>query len=198
MSNLNKNLRIFPILGISLTLIGYLFLVLQTYNLQRTKSNLINDINILKQIKARQTAANKLKDTIIVLQNQIISQSPDERTKIKGADLIKDFQVSNADHFLIRKKAENNMEQAQIFELQGFNFLLDKDVNNAITAFRKSENSYNSFHMVYDLASYLNINKSKLITEDPTLWRQTYLEILKNYSWKMPTEIKSKLTELSK
>ena len=198
MSNLNKNLRIFPILGISLTLIGYLFLVLQTYNLQRTKSNLINDINILKQIKARQTAANKLKDTIIVLQNQIISQSPDERTKIKGADLIKDFQMSNADHFLIRKKAENNMEQAQIFELQGFNFLLDKDVNNAITAFRKSENSYNSFHMVYDLASYLNINKSKLITEDPTLWRQTYLEILKNYSWKMPTEIKSKLTELSK
>ena len=87
---------------------------------------------------------------------------------------------------------------AQKFENEGFNYLFEKDVDNAIISFRKSENSLNGYHMVYDISKYLNNNKERLSDKNSEFWKEAYQKILKDFSWKMPAETKSKLVELTK
>lgn len=197
MSNLNKTIRILPIIGITLTLIGYLYLTVQTFNLNERKSVLNNEIAKLESIKIRLTNEAKTKNTIINLQDKIISQSSDTVTVKKGIELRKSINEPIAEHFVVTKKENSSLEQAQIFEMNGFRYLLEMDITNAITAFRKSENSYNGFHQVYEITVYLEKNRSKLSNENSELWREVYLTLLKDYSWRMPKDIKEKLTEIT-
>jgi hypothetical protein len=89
-------------------------------------------------------------------------------------------------------------QQAQTFEINGFNYLLEQDIDNAITSFRNSENSYSSFHQVYEIERYLEKNKKNLSNKDSEIWREAYRKLLKDYSWGMPNDIKIKLTEKTK
>ncbi|MHB1106205.1 MAG: hypothetical protein ACYCZ2_07570 [Lutibacter sp.] len=197
MSNLNKTIRILPIIGITLTLIGYLYLTVQTFNLNERKNVLNNEIAELESIKIRLTNEAKTKNTIINLQDKIISQSSDTVTVKKGIELRKSINEPIAEHFVVTKKENSSLEQAQIFEMNGFRYLLERDIINAIIAFRKSENSYNGFHQVYEIVVYLEKNRSKLSNENSELWREVYLTLLKDYSWRMPKDIKEKLTEIT-
>ena len=194
MNNLNKNIRLLPIIGISLTIIGYLLLTYQTFNLNNRKIILLNEIKELEVAKTRIINEAKAKDTIISIQEDIIAQSSDSSTVNKGIELDKTLKEPISDHFIITKKENSNVELAQKFEKDGFNYLLLKDINNAIISFRKSENSYNGFHNVYEIANYLEKNKSKLSTKDELIWKQTYAKILDDYSWKMSEDIKEKLS----
>lgn len=81
------------------------------------------------------------------------------------------------------------------WEIKGFNFLLNKDVQNAITAFRNSEEAYNSFHQVYEIANYLSKHETKLKDKNSAYWDTALKTIGREYSWKMPLEIKKKLLE---
>ena len=101
-----------------------------------------------------------------------------------------------SDHFTITKKEDSNLELAQQYEKDGFNFLLKKDVKNAIESFRKSENYYNGFNNVYEITLYLEKNKSKLLSNDEIIWKQVYSTLLKEYSWKMPEEVKSNFQKI--
>ncbi|WP_300492048.1 hypothetical protein [Flavobacterium sp.] len=193
MNNLTKKTRYLPIIGIALTLIGYLFISFQTYSLNERKKNLLNDIAELETIKSRLTNSLKIKDTIITIQDKIIAQSSDS-TIAKKEKLLKETIET---HFIKVDKKEANSEQAQKFEADGFRYLLDKDVNNAISAFRKSENAYNGFHQVYEIAVYLNKNKSKLSDANSEFWKETYRKILTDFSWRMPEDVKQKLTAAS-
>lgn len=80
MNNLNKKIRLLPIIGISLTIIGYLLLTYQTFNLNKRKSTLLNEIKELENSKTRLTNEVKFKDTIISIQEDIITQSSDSIT----------------------------------------------------------------------------------------------------------------------
>lgn len=96
------------------------------------------------------------------------------------------------------KTDSKNAQQASEFEDRGFSYLLNKDVDNAIKAFTQSENSYNGYHMVYDIADYLKDNRDALATDDAAHWKSAYATILSKYSWKMPGSYKAKLDEQSK
>jgi hypothetical protein len=85
--------------------------------------------------------------------------------------------------------SSNNYELALKNELEGFNYLLEKNIEDAISAFSRSENAYNSFHQVYEIAKYLK-DKKDLIRDDK-FWQRTYRDLIENYSWKMPDSIKS-------
>jgi hypothetical protein len=88
-------------------------------------------------------------------------------------------------------------DQAKKFEDQGFSYLLNKDVNNAIDSFVKSENNYNGYHMVYDIAIYLNKNRDQLTINSTENWKAVYKTILSKYIYRMPEKYKSKLKEQS-
>jgi hypothetical protein len=92
----------------------------------------------------------------------------------------------------------SDFTSAQMWEEKGFAFLLNKDVENAIEAFRNSENAANGYHMVYDIAKYLNENKSKLSNSNAEFWKTAYKKISTDFSWKMPSETKSKLMQSAK
>lgn len=96
-------------------------------------------------------------------------------------------------------KAQNNISLAKSYEKQGFAALVNKDLDKAIECFTKSENSYNGFHMAYDIGFYLskNPNKVKLQARDIQAWKNVYQKILKDYSWRMPEDAKAQLTQLS-
>ena len=197
MTIMNKGIRILPIIGIALTLIGYLYLTFQTYNLNERKKVLKDEITELEWIKTRMTNEAKMKDTIIHLQDKIISQSSDSATVHKGLELKIETNEPNSNHFVITKKENSSIEQAMLFENKGFSFLIEKDINNAVISFKKSENSYNGFHQVYEIAMYLEKNKSKLSQKDSELWGEVYLTILTDFSWRMPSDIKLKLKEIT-
>lgn len=86
---------------------------------------------------------------------------------------------------------------AKQFEDEGFAYLLNKDIDNAIISFTKSENSYNGYHMVYDIAIYLNKMRDQLSVDNIENWKSVYSIILSKYNWKMPEKYKSKLQEQS-
>jgi len=92
--------------------------------------------------------------------------------------------------------SSNNYELALKNELEGFNYLLEKNIEDAISAFSRSENAYNSFHQVYEIAKYLK-DKKDLIRDDK-FWQRTYRDLIENYSWKMPDSIKSEFEKRNK
>lgn len=198
MNNQNKKIRFLPIIGITLTLAGYIFLVFQTFKLNERKNTLRLEISDLENIKTRLIKEAKKKDAIITIQDTIISQSKDKQTVEKGIELTSEINAPNSNYFIVTNKETSNIELAQKFESDGFNYLLQKDVSNAITSFRKSENSLNGYHLVYDIAYYLNKNKQKLSDKNSEFWKEAFQKILKDYSWKIPDEIKLKLTAMSK
>ena len=195
MNNLNKKIRWLPIIGISLTIVGYLLLTYQTFNLNKRKSTLLNEIKELENSKTRLTNEVKTKDTIISIQEDIIAQSSDTSTVNKGKELEKALIEPISNNFTVTNKKNASIEVAHKYEREGFNYLLEKDINNAIKSFRKSENSFNGFHSVYEIAVFLEKNKINLSTRDEIVWKQTYSTLINHYSWKMPKDIKSKLEE---
>ncbi|HSI76435.1 MAG TPA: hypothetical protein VK957_11080 [Lunatimonas sp.] len=194
---MNKNLKFLPIIGITLTLLGYFYLTYQTYQLNERRNTLDMEISELESIKMRLTNEVKIKDTLITLQDNIISQSSDEETVQQGAELKRRMNEPSSEFFSITAKEDIDVDQALKFEREGFNYLLEKDVTNAISSFRKSENSYNGFHNVYGIAVYLERNRSNLSENNAEEWIEIYRTILKDYSWKMPSDIKMRLIEIT-
>lgn len=90
---------------------------------------------------------------------------------------------------------ENNSEPFY-WEREGFEALLHKDVQAAITAFNKSEQAQHGFHMVYDIWYFLRKQKAVLQAGDDEAWKNCYRTILSQYSWRMPADIKERFNAL--
>jgi len=123
------------------------------------------------------------------IQNPTLKQEA-EREKIK-------MEISQKDAPLVsfRKSVANTADKklALSWAEKGFDYLLKKDVDNAINAFTESENAYNQFQMVYEIAKYLRENRSKLADPASEFWNTAYKKIATDYSYGMPASVKSKL-----
>lgn len=71
---------------------------------------------------------------------------------------------------------------AKQYEAEGFNSLMNNDIQSAIIAFEKAEQIYPSYHNVYEISKFLSNNKDK----DINLLKKTIKE---KYSWGAPKEI---------
>lgn len=91
--------------------------------------------------------------------------------------------------------AKKNPKLALEWELKGFNELLEKNIETAIVSFEKSENAYNQFHQVYEIALYLKKHKNELRQKESQHWKTIYKTLVSSYSWKMPIEIKKIMIE---
>lgn len=119
------------------------------------------------------------------------------RAELENAILIKN-RITNTGLTspIIAEQKVNNFELALQKELEGFNFLLARDIDGAIDAFSSSENAYNSFHQVYEIEIFLKNKKKSNRLQDDEFWKSIYRELLEKYSWKMPLVIKSQLEKL--
>jgi len=120
------------------------------------------------------------------------------KVKLENAILVKSkIENTGLTSPIITKNKVNNYQLALKNELEGFLALLEKNIEEAITAFSRSENAYNSFHQVYEIERYLKEqNKSNKIKDD-NFWKSIYKDLLENYSWKMPESIKIEFNKIT-
>lgn len=76
---------------------------------------------------------------------------------------------------------------AQDWEEKGFQALLNREVNGVIQALTESEKIRPDLHNVSEIRRLLVKNKELLKDPESKKWKTVYQEILKNYSWGMPS-----------
>jgi len=197
MKEMSKYIRIFIIIGIVASIIGYLALLYKGYSLnneikyqeEKRDSLKIETNKLVKYNEDLKTERNILLIGIENIKNNSTNPLIVQETSKK---LMSEFAISET-NFSVTTKENTNSENAEKFEKEGFHFLINKDVDSAIGLFVKSENSYNGYHQVYEIARYLRKNKSKLENPKSEFWKTAYSDILSNFSWGMTDEIKSEL-----
>lgn len=135
----------------------------------------------------------KLKEAEFELQNQknaALESKPMSETDQKLNQI--QLQLAPFEKKLLKT---DNFNSAQLWEEKGFSYLLNHDIENAISAFRNSENTSNAYHQVYEIARYLSENRSKLTDRNSDFWPVANRKIATEFSWGMPAEIKSRLFE---
>lgn len=192
-----KYTKSFAVIGIVATIVGYFILLYQSYNLN-------SKIEEQKQKKEELTKENEfllskndsLKSQKLELEKGIleINQNP-KIAKEVSETLIKEQGIST-DYFQVTKSKDKS--SAEKYENDGFQSLIDKNIELAILSFTKSENSFNGYHQVYEISKYLRKNKNGLLDKTSTNWKATYKRIVTDFSWGMPENYKDKLEELSK
>lgn len=83
----------------------------------------------------------------------------------------------------------------QEWELQGFNYLLAKDVDKAIQAFSTTMKLKSDYHNVYEIRKLLVANQEALRGKDSTKWSEVYKALLGPLKWGIPPEILKQLQE---
>lgn len=76
-----------------------------------------------------------------------------------------------------------NKISAVELEAKAFDYLINRDVDNAILMFKATEESFNGYHSAYEIHVLLKNNKDLLINSDSDKWNEIYIEILEKYSW---------------
>jgi hypothetical protein len=83
--------------------------------------------------------------------------------------------------------------------LKGFDFLVSKDAAAAIKAFASAERLWPSYHNVAEIRKLLEDNRAALVSAPregrSDAWSNVYRVLIKQYSWGMPADVKSKLSE---
>ena len=192
MKQITKQTKLFTLIGIFGTIIGYVFLLYKGYTLNneiRDKKNEINGLEMLRVEKVKQLT--DLENKLL----QITSTSKDSNTVAQGKKLSMELGIPTGNYFKVTSAEETNLENARKFEELGYESLLKKDLDNSIDAFIKSENSNNGYHQVYEIARYLIKNKAKLSDKDSDYWKVAYQTIISQYGWRMPENYKIKFQE---
>ncbi len=188
--------------------------VYNTYVDLVTKVDGLAERRLLAEFFSKVTVSSKLKEgwedyynildkqykTELAKQDSIINKidptSVEGKAELQNAILIKNkIENTGLTSPIIANNKTDNYQIALQNELEGFTSLLDKNIEEAISAFSRSENAYNSFHQVYEIGIYLkNMNQSQQ-RKDDNFWRTIYKDLLEKYSWKMPNAIKIELKE---
>ncbi len=194
-------LRVLPAIGLALILLGYYYYTFELIEakkeldlIQKTKVGLTDEVKNLEVRRIELINIVKQFDSVKTLQQKIISSSEDKNTVNEGRTLLKKVSMQAAKSPSVIKSGSSNLDLAIKMEKDGFSYVLKKDLNNAIQSFKASENAFNGYHVVYEIALYLERSKGA-VTENPNVWNDIYKRLLKDYSWSMPKEYKTKLIE---
>lgn len=82
-----------------------------------------------------------------------------------------------------------DIDKATLYEKNGFDAILNKNLDLAIFSFEKSDAAYPTFHSVYEISRYLRKVRDN---ENITNWDKIKKDILSKYSWGMSSDIKDK------
>lgn len=113
-----------------------------------------------------------------------------ELQKVKLETKEKEAEILNSEKEILKVKNPNiNLDLVRQTEKEGFEAILNNDLNIAIQKFQEVEKLYPTYHQAYELSIYLK----KIKNEDKKIDKEVKNQILKNYSWGMPEEIKKLL-----
>ncbi len=96
-----------------------------------------------------------------------------------------------------KERKTNDYDAAINWEKIGFEGLINKNLDLAISAFENSESSYNQFHQVYEISRFLIVKRNSGEDQNKLFWQEIYQKILKDYNWKMPQDIRARMEKLS-
>lgn len=136
-----------------------------------------------------------MKDKEFELQQRQIVPLPVD--SIKNVDLKLNEIQNQLAPFEKKLISTGGTSSAKEWEEKGFQYLLNRDIENAILAFQNSENSQNGYHQVYEIARFLSENKNSLTDPNSPNWTEVNGRIARDYSWKMPLSVKNRLMENS-
>ncbi|GAB5417228.1 MAG: hypothetical protein Crog4KO_20940 [Crocinitomicaceae bacterium] len=204
---MNNSVKYFSIIAVVLSLVGYTFLFIQGQRLnsenQEKKAAIAKNSAHIKKLRAEiELEEEKLDSLRQVTEEQaktqdefidLIANSNDQATFTKGKQIVEKKGIETGKFFIKKSKEERSYNDALKYEKKGFDALLRKDVDAALEAFIRSENSYNSFHQVYEIAQYLRANKEQLSQGSDRAWQAAYARIVNDFNWKMPSEAKQNL-----
>ena len=96
-----------------------------------------------------------------------------------------------------KEETANDYESALHWEKTGFESIINKRLDQAITAFENAELSYNSFHQAYEISRFLKNKRNSGEVQNDIFWQEIFQTVLSDYSWKMPEASRVRLEELT-
>jgi hypothetical protein len=121
-----------------------------------------------------------------------------DQLKAGTTQLPEDFNVTQP-VVAVEPALDNPRAQATDLELKGFDFIVSKDVDAALQAFTSAEKLRPNYHNVAEIRKLLEDNRAALAAAPregkSEAWSNVYRTLVSKYSWGMPPDIKSKLTE---
>ena len=121
-----------------------------------------------------------------------------DQLKAGTTQLPEDFNVTQP-IAAVEPALDNPRAQATDLELKGFDFLVSKDVDAALQAFTNAEKLRPNYHNVAEIRKLLEDNRAALAAAPregkSEAWSNVYRTLVSKYSWGMPPDIKTKLTE---
>lgn len=125
-------------------------------------------------------------------------KNPTPEQVIKKQEIAETIKQKESPLVSYKKSDVKDFSTAKLWESKGFDYLLNKNIVEAINAFVESENSANEYHQVYEIAQYLKNNKQELTDPNSDLWKAAYLKMATDFSGGMSLEIRNKFLALSK
>lgn len=195
----SKFIRIGFLGGLLMVLFGYYFVTFQI-------------IESKKELKEIEASKEKAKQEMLLYQSKtkiltnVIQQTGDTVAIKKAVAIVNNNAIVKAEPALQNPSKvvinpavnQSSYKEALNLEAKGYDALFSKDVDKSIEAFKKSENTYNGFHMSNEITHYLKLNKDSLRNPNSESWKEAYSKIAKDYSWKMSKDVKSQLIQESK
>lgn len=86
-----------------------------------------------------------------------------------------------------------NPTSARDWELQGFKYILGRDVNAAINSFSEAEKNWPNYHNVAEIRRELVNERQTLFSKESPKWKELYQHLLNELSWGMPADVRQKM-----
>ncbi len=181
-------------------------------NLSKIK---LGDIELSKEIQQESMQNNQqmkaeLDSILAVINQDTASSSSDQQKREEMISRIQSVHKSiNVSQKILAQKVEaissgdenkyveikNKEEEAANREKEAFDYLLEEDWQKAAESFSNAEQSLKGYHNCYELSRLLKSFSLAEKRENKSELRILYDKILSDYTWGMPTEVKSKLQD---
>ncbi len=89
------------------------------------------------------------------------------------------------------------LKMALQYEEEGFSEILEGDYPSAVSALKRAEDEYPSFHQVYEIRRLLERERAGLEAGESAKWKEVYRRIVDSYSWKAPPDPLDELKDAS-
>lgn len=177
----------------------------------------INQTTIQNAMQALATIKSKIYDNETKLYPQVMavktvdliefhktskSTKAIDKSNIKRGELFEsDEKLVNQENKIKLQTKNNKIEPTQNSELaeklqyEAFDLLLKKEVDKALEKFIECEKAFSKYNSIYEIKGLLIKEKKFLTDPNSSKWEEVYSTILKEYSWRLPQEIKKRLSD---
>jgi hypothetical protein len=94
---------------------------------------------------------------------------------------------------LSQKNEKTSPVSARDWELQGFKYIIGKDVGAAINSFSEAEKNWPNYHNVAEIRRELVNEAQALTSKESPKWKELYRHLLNELSWGMPADVRQQM-----